>query len=429
MKKIKIAGVDEEIITEVMSNGLRVFLLPNNRVKNFYMTFSTKFGSNQTEFKISNEKKNTKLPNGVAHFLEHLTFKVSEDIDATSLFVDLGSDVNAFTTFNHTCYEVFGFDKFKENLTTLLDFVQTPYYKAKDVEEEKGIICEEIKMYDDEVETELLFGLFKNMLHKDKVRNLVSGTIKDVNSTKLSDIETAYKTFYHPSNMFVTITGNFNPEEALAIIEENQNNKKFTKGTNVIIKKERELNSVVKEYEEIERNIEIEKVNIGVKVPLSIFNSLKLDEKELKVYVNIITNSMFGRSSMIKERLVRGNIITDGLYVSRMYLDKHILINIIAETPYPKRYISIMREELNNISIDEDDLIRKKRVAISNLIRCFDDIEEVNNLIQSDIIEYNEINLDLYDTYNNLNIKTAKKIANKLNNNNTSILVIKTIEK
>lgn len=425
MKKIKINGVDEVIYTEVMPNGLRVFLLPNNKVKNFYMTFSTKFGSKHTEFKIGSQKKVTKIPNGVAHFLEHLTFKVSEEIDATNLFVDLGSDVNAYTTFNHTCYEVFGFDKFKDNLNTLLDFVQTPYYKAKDVEAEKGIICEEVKMYDDEVETELVFGLLKNMLHKDKCRNLVSGTTKDVNLTKLSDIEVAYKTFYHPSNMFVTITGNFNPEEALAIIEENQNSKSFGPSPNVFIKKEKEVNSVLKNYEEIKRDIEIEKINIGLKIPLSNFNSLKLGEKELKVYINLITNSMFGRSSKIKERLVSGNIITDGLYVSRMYLDKHILITIMAETPYPKRYISLMREEINNITIEEEDLIRKKRVAISNLIRCFDDIEEVNNLIQSDIIEYDEIDTSLYDIYNNLDIKIAKKIATKLNNSSSSILVIK----
>ncbi|MCH5167927.1 MAG: insulinase family protein [Erysipelotrichales bacterium] len=429
MKKIKIAGVNEEIITEVMSNGLRVFLLPNNKVKNFYMTFSTQFGSKQTEFKIGSEKKVTKIPNGVAHFLEHLTFKVSEDIDATNLFIDLGSDVNAYTTFNHTCYEVFGFNKFKENLVTLLDFVQTPYYKAKDVEAEKGIICEEVKMYEDEVETELIFGMFRNLVHKDKIKNLVSGTTKDVNSTKLSDIETAYKTFYHPSNMFVTITGNFNPEEALAIIEENQNSRVFDKPQSITIKKERELNSVVKDYEEIERDIEIEKVNIGLKIPLSNFSQLKLDPKELKVYINLITNSMFGRSSKIKERLVSGNIITDGLYVSRMYLDKHLIITIMAETPYPKRYISLMKEEIKNITIDEEDLIRKKRVAISNLIRCFDDIEEVNNLIQSDILDYDEINLNLYDTYNNLNVKTAKRIATKLNNNATSILVIKKCDK
>lgn len=425
MKKLKLTGVKEEIITDTLANGLRVFLLPNNKVKNFYITFSTKFGSKDTEFKLGSSKKTVKLPNGVAHFLEHLTFKVDDKTDATDLFIDLGSESNAYTTFNHTCYEVFGYDKFKENLVTLLDFVQTPYYKNKLVEDEKGIICEEVKMYEDEVETGLVFDLFKNCFHKDKTRNLVSGTVKDVKDTKLSDIEMAYNTFYHPSNMFVTITGNFNPEEALAIIEENQNKKKFPKKENYTLKKERELNSVVKEYEEVEKNVEIEKVSIGIKIPLSNFSSLKLSLPELKVYINIITNSMFGRSSKIRDRLVSGNIITDGIYVSRMYIDKHVLVYLTSETPYPKRYISLLKEEIKNITISEEELNRKKKVAISNYIRSFDDIEVACNLIQSDILDQDEITLNLFDIYNNLNIKTAKKIASKLNSNAVSILVYK----
>lgn len=425
MKKIKMVGVDEALINETLSNGLKVYLLPNKNVKNFYMTFSTKFGSNDTEFKKTNAKKTMSVPNGTAHFLEHLTFKMKGNIDATDYFVKLGSDVNAYTTFNVTCYEVFGYDLFKENLETLLDFVQTPFYTEKLVEEEKGIIKEEVKMYDDDIETELIFRLFKNSFHKDNTKNLVSGTVEDVQSISLNDLEKAYKTFYHPSNMYVTITGNFNAEEALAIIEGNQEKKKFPRKESVIKIKEKEPNTVVKEFEEIKRDVEIDKVNIGLKIPYSAFSSLKLTRLQENVYINILTNSMFGRTSKIKEKLVSGNIITDGLYVSRTYLENHVFVNIIAETPYPKRYITLMEEAIKEFEIEEDELIRKKRVAISNLIKCFDDIEETNNLIQSDILEYGDINANLYNIYNDLNIKTAKKIASKINTKNKSILVVK----
>jgi len=330
MKKIKMVGVDETLINETLSNGLKVYLLPNKNVKNFYMTFSTKFGSNDTEFKKTNAKKTMSVPNGTAHFLEHLTFKMKGNIDATDYFVKLGSDVNAYTTFNVTCYEVFGYDLFKENLETLLDFVQTPFYTEKLVEEEKGIIKEEVKMYDDDIETELIFRLFKNSFHKDNTKNLVSGTVEDVQSISLNDLEKAYKTFYHPSNMYVTITGNFNAEEALAIIEGNQEKKKFPRKESVIKIKEKEPNTVVKEFEEIKRDVEIDKVNIGLKIPYSAFSSLKLTRLQENVYINILTNSMFGRTSKIKEKLVSGNIITDGLYVSRTYLENHVFVNIIA---------------------------------------------------------------------------------------------------
>lgn len=429
MKKIKINGVKEELITETMPNGLRIFLLPNNRVKNFYMTFSTKFGSVTTEFKKETAKNYIKIPNGVAHFLEHLTFNLENNVDATDLFADLGSSSNAFTAFNVTCYEVFGYNKFKENLETLLDFVQSPYYTSELVENEKGIISEEVKMYEDDPQVNLTFSLLKNMLHTHNAKNLVAGTVKDVKNTKLEDIEAAYNTFYHPSNMFIIITGNFNAEEALAIISENQLKKEFSKPFKIKTAKSSEVNSVVKEYEEISGNVEIPKVNIGLKIPLSSFKTLKLTPLELRIYLNIITNSMFGRSSKIKDRLVRGNIITDGLYVNRTYLDDHILINIMAETPYPSRYITLMKEEIKNITIEEDDLKRKKRVAISNFIRSFDDIEEVNLSIQSDIINYNDVIPDIYNIYNKLNIDDCLSVVNKINSKAMSIVVLQNKEK
>ena len=72
---------------------------------------------------------------------------------------------------------------------------------SKMVEEEKGIITEEVKMYEDEIETKLIFKSFENMLHKDKTKNKISGSEEDVKSIELEDLENAYKTFYHPSNM------------------------------------------------------------------------------------------------------------------------------------------------------------------------------------------------------------------------------------
>lgn len=423
MKKIKITGVNEIVYEDVMPNGLRVFLAPNKNVKNFYITFNTKFGSIHTEFKREGETSYIKIPNGVAHFLEHLTFKM-EDGDASDYFATLGSFSNAFTSFRVTCYEVYGYDKFRENLEYLLDFVQTPFYNTKLVDGEKGIITEEVKMIKDDPSTNLAYGMYDALFHNDHRKYLVSGEVADVKKTTLKDIENAYNTFYHPSNMFVIITGNFNPEEALAIIEDNQAKKDYKKVQDIKIKSISEQASVNKEYVEIPSNIELEKVNIGLKIPLSSFKSLKLDDSERNIYISLILNSMFGVSSEIRERLVSGNIITDGIVVERFFTDDYLVINLLAETPYPTRYITLMKEEIKNIHIDEADLNRKKRVAISNLILAFDNIEEVNMSIQSDIINHDEVIDNLYDIYNSLNIETAKKIANKLTDKNMSVVVL-----
>lgn len=422
MERIKLSGSEEEIIKETLPNGLEVYLLPNDNVKNFYMTFSTKFGSLYTEFK-SDKNSYTKIPNGVAHFLEHLTFKM-EDGDASDYFANLGSQSNAYTSFKVTCYEVFGFDKFKENLECLLDYVQTPYYTEELVEAEKGIICEEVKMYEDSPGATLSFALYDSLFNSEHYKYLISGSVDDVKSTTLKNIEDAYYTFYHPSNMFVVITGKFNPEEALAIIADNQAKKNFSEKRDIKIKRYREDPKVVREYLKIPYNVTIPKINIGLKIPLTSMKKLGLSDEELSIIVSIIINSNFGRSSELRERLVSGNIITDGISISKFFTKDYLVIELGAESPYPERYIAIMNEAIKNIHITKEDLLRKKRVAISNYILAFDDIEEKNSDIATDLINYGKVISNRFDIYGEIEYAKVKEVIKRINDKNKAIVVM-----
>ena len=280
MNKIYVKGPNEEVFYEVLDNGLTVYMLPNNKVKTYYLTFSAKFGSVYTEFKLEGDKSYTKIPNGVAHFLEHLTF-YTEDGDASTFYADNGAKSNAYTSTHITCYEVYGYNKFKENLEYLLDYVQKPYYTEKMVNDEKGIIIEEIKMYEDDPESVLIGESSASIFVNDNRKYLVAGTKKDVKSTTVKDIENAYKTFYHPSNMFIVLTGNFNPEEALAIIEENQSKKEFGEKKKIINKVVKEPKNVACTYKEIKKDVSIEKLELALKIPMSTFLKDGITEHEL----------------------------------------------------------------------------------------------------------------------------------------------------
>lgn len=421
--KLNIEGVDLPLYKETLKNGLEIYILPNTNVKNYYITFSARFGSIDTEFKKDGESKYTKVPDGIAHFLEHLTFKM-EDGDASDYFPTIGCSTNAFTNYDVTCYEVFGYKNFKEALTYLLDFVQTPFYNKKNVEAEKGIICEEIKMRDDIPFIRLQDAINKSLYKKDKRRNLISGTIKDVKETTLEDILACYNTFYHPSNMFLIITGNVNPEETLAIIEENQSKKNYTEKVTIKRKKQKEPFEVEESLVRTKGNIEIEKVAVSIKIPLSEFKDLKLSKELLSVYISMIINSNFGRSSMFRERLVSGNIITDGPYTSKTITQDYLVISIIVDTPYPERFISIAKESLKDISISEEELLRKKRVALSSFIMNFDNIESTNYNMLLDIIDYGTYDGDLYNIYKDLELSIAKKIVKKLITDNIAVNIL-----
>lgn len=428
MNKIEIKGIEEVIYHETLSNGLNVYLLPNTNVKNFYITFNTHFGSMHTEFKCVGDKNYTKVPNGIAHYLEHLMFNMPNG-SAFDYFSKLGSSVNAYTSYDLTCYEVYATKNFKENLNYLLDYVQTPFWTKEMINNERGIITEEIKMYDNNPNTQLIWQMFENILVKDKRKNLISGTVEDIKKITVKDIEACYNAFYHPANMFIVITGNFNPEEAMAIISENQASKEFGEFLNPQIKKVAEPKYVSEEKMIKEMNVEINKVNIGIKVPLKALLATKIPLIRLRTYIYLITRVKFGASSTLKERLVSGGIILNGMGVRTTYTDDYLLLNIITETEYPERFIEIIKDELTHIRITKEELSRKSKTFISNYILHFDDIDSVNSNIQSDIIEFNEIISDMLVTYESLNILELNKLLNILKLNISSTLIIKPLQK
>lgn len=423
MKKITINQTNEILYYEKLNNGLEVYIVPNKNQKNFYITYNTKFGSINTEFKTSTDKSFKKVPNGIAHYLEHLMFNM-ENGTAFDFYSKLGSSINAFTTYNLTCYEVYSSTYFKENLNYLLEYVETPYFTNELVNNERGIITEEIKMYDNNPNTELTYSSYKNIFINDKRKNLISGTVDDIKKITKDNLLDCYNTFYNPNNMFIVITGNVNPEEAIAIIEKRENERPI-KNINIIKKEITEPKKVNKKYEEIKMNVETNKVNISYKIPKKQFNMLNVTSIDLNIYISIIFNLLFGSTSIIQEKLISSKIIQNGININKTFTKDYIIVSLTTETDYVDTFIKLVKETLDNIKIDSCDLDRKLKVYKSNYILHFDEIELVNNNIQDNIIEYNKFINDYMDIYDNINIDILNKIIDTLKTKEESILVIK----
>ena len=423
MKEIKIKKTNETLYYEKLNNGLEVYIVPNKFQKNFYITFTTKFGSINTEFKTSNDKTFKKVPNGIAHYLEHLMFNM-EDGTAFDYFSKLGSSVNAYTTYNLTCYEVYSSTYFKENLNYLLDYVQTPYFTNELVNNERGIITEEIKMYDNNPNTELTYSAFKNIFVNDNRKYLISGSKEDIKKITKENLYDCYNTFYNPNNMFIIITGNVNPYEAIGIIENNQNKKEFN-NVNIMNKEITEPNKINKKYEEIKMNVETNKINISYKIPRKLFKKLNLSNIELNSYISILFNILFGSTSLLQDKLISSKVIQNGININKTFTKDFIIVCITTETDYPDTLIRYVEETINNIKIEEEILNRKLKVYKSNYILHFDDIELVNSNIQDNIIEYGNFINDYMDVYEKMNVKTINDIASSLKNIKRSILIIK----
>ena len=92
MEEIELIGIDEKIYYYKTSSGLRIYMWVNKNVKSMESCLCVKYGSIHTKFKVG--KKTYEVPNGIAHFLEHVKFNVSDGVTAHDIFYKLGADSN-----------------------------------------------------------------------------------------------------------------------------------------------------------------------------------------------------------------------------------------------------------------------------------------------------------------------------------------------
>ncbi len=418
MKKSKIKFYNEEVYYEKLNNGLEIYIIPNNRVKDIFVTLNTKYGGCNYKFKLNN--KFIGVPNGIAHFLEHKMFEQEDGIDPFVFFNESGTYCNASTNYFNTSYLFAGNNNFENNLNYLLDFVQSPYFTDKNVEKEKGIIAQEIKMYNDMPDTILFERSLYNIFNNHPIKYSIAGTIQDINNITKEDLYNCYNTFYNPKNMFIVITGNVNPESAINIIKNNQNNKKFN-DRNVEIENISEPDKVDKKYDVIKHNVTIPYVSYSIKIPVYKY---KIDRKKLNIYLSDIFNILFDSTSLFYENMKNKKLLDTVIDIDTIDTDKH---KVFILTFKSKKYNKVIKEidnVLKNINISNNDLERKKKVEISDMLYIFDDISKTNKLFLNNKILYNDIYLNVYDLLNNLNIDELHTIINDLNLDNKSILII-----
>ena len=422
MKKIKLKDIDEFVYYEKLDNGLEVYLYSKDTVHSSYVTFTTKYGSVYNEFIPIDEDKMKTFPKGIAHFLEHKVFVQKEDPQPMEFFAESGSNCNAYTTFRNTTYLFYATKSLKENINYLLDYVQNIYLTDESVESEKGIISEEIHMYEDRPNDILNEKIRLNTLHNNPYRDSIIGTVSDIEKITKEDLETCYHTFYHPSNMFIVVTGNFNPEEIMKVITDNQSKKQFKSMDKIKIKQFKEEDKVVKEKEVIKVSTNIPKVAYTLKIPLKDIN---ISRRKLHLYMYILFTTLFDETSIFDEELKIDGIINNTTYVSLLNCNTHLLISLINETTKYEEFLDKVKERLENLEVQESDFNRKKKVLVSNEIFAFESVEMVNDIIIDNIIYDNKLEDNPIEVIENLNIDELRELIKKLNIKNTSTVIVK----
>lgn len=419
MKKNKINFYNEEVYYEKIDNGLEVYIVPNNSVNDVFVTFTTRYGGCNYPFYINN--KYMEVPNGIAHFLEHKMFEQKNGMDPFTFYNKSGTYCNAFTNYFNTSYLFAGGDSFDENLNYLLDYVQEPYFTDESVEKEKGIIEQELKMYDDMPDNIIYERTIYNLFNNHPIKYPVGGTVSDIMKITKEELYNCYKTFYNPKNMFIIITGNVDAKHTIDLIKENQKTKSFEE-INIKLKEIKEDDRVSLEKEIIKHNVATPYISYGVKIPVKSFS--KIDKKKRNLYLSSIFNILFDETSIFYERMKEEDLLDTPIDIDTLDTDEHKVFMFTFKSNNYEKVINEIDNVLKNIDISKEDLERKKKVNISNLLYTFDDISRTNKLLLNDKIMYDDIHTNIYDILKSMNKEEMDEIISKLDISNKSILII-----
>ena len=412
MKIIESTKIKEKAYFEKLENGLNIIIIPKANTNKKYVIWGTNFGSIDNRFIMPQTNEEVFIPDGVAHFLEHKMFEQKNGRNSLDVLMALGLDANAYTTNDHTAY-LFecSSDKFYEGLDELMDYVQNPYFTDENVEKEKGIIGQEIKMYDDDPGFQLYLNTMDCLYHKNAVKLDIAGTIESISKIDPDVLYKCYNTFYHPSNMTLVVCGDFKPEELLEELKKRLLPKENQGEIKRIYENEDETINMPSKEVKMEVSTPIFMIGIKDKLPDS-----EEDIVKKHIAIEIILNMIIGKSSDLYKQLYNaGDLVAEpdlDYEFSKQYA--HVLVggqSKNSEKIYEKFKTEV--ERLKNEGLDSEHFERIKRKIYGDYVTEYNSVANIARMFLAD--SFKGINsFDYIEKFNNVTKEYAEQILNEV---------------
>ncbi len=384
MKIIESSRIKEKAYVEKLENGLTVIIIPKANTNKKYIMWGTHFGSIDNHFIMPKTGEEVYIPDGVAHFLEHKMFEQENGKNSLDVLMALGIDANAYTTNDHTAYLFECSNKFYEGLDELMDYVQHPYFTDENVEKEKGIIAQEIKMYDDDPGWRMYINAMDCMYKNNPVKLDIAGTVESISKITPDVLYKCYNTFYNPSNMTMVVCGDFVPEDLLEEIKKRLV-KKEPQGEIKRIYPPKE-NKINKPYKEDEMEVSMPIFAIGYK-----------DNEELKgnreniikkhIAIEILLNIAIGKSSdLYKELYESGDLLAEP-DLDYEFSDEYAHVLISGQSTNPKKIYEKVKETFEKYKqdgLDEEHFNRIQRKIYGDYVVEYNSVGDIARMFLSD---------------------------------------------
>ncbi|MDR1795375.1 MAG: insulinase family protein [Erysipelotrichaceae bacterium] len=372
MKTITHPEFGESAIVEVLDNGLQVTIYHKPEFATSCFAFGTPYGA--FDYK-QNEADGSifEVPLGAAHFLEHKLFEKPEE-DMLSKFNSLGANVNAFTTESETVYFfTITTPEYQKPLNLLLDFVQDLQIDDASVEKEKGIIVEELLMYEQIPNYRLYREAMSCLFENHPLKYDVGGTTDSVVSTTRKELEDCHQRNYHPSRMqFLAITP-CDPEEVLQVIKANQAKKDFGKPITMRRFPVIEPESVVKK--EVKVDFDIPTTKSALVFKLNLPQSDLAERERIAQALNCALQAQFSTLNPQYQLWIDEKIINEFFGFEVNIGKDYGYVMFFGETADPQSWRDFLLkqiEEMKKNPVDSAVLAQLKKRTWGNALSLFD---------------------------------------------------------
>ncbi len=405
------------------SSGLKIFVMPKEHYKSAYAVIGTKYGSIDTCFKRSDKQDFIRVPEGIAHFLEHKLFE-SEELDAFTRYAETGASANAYTSFDKTCYLFQCTDRFEDSLRILLDFVTHPYFTKETVEKEQGIIGQEITMYYDVPGWMSTFNLLKCLYKNHPVRIDIAGTVESIAQITDKLLYDCYDTFYNLNNMALAVVGNVQPEQVVKICDE-----MLKKSDDVTVDRvfEDEPRDIVKPYDEYHLAVSMPVFSFGYK------EACKTPMRTIKetVEMNILLEILAGEISPLYSELFEKGLINTTFskeYFTGNGYEAVIFDGESTDAQAVAQAVKAQVKKLRENGIGDDEFEAARRSLYGKEIMSYNVTDDVaNGIIGCYFAGYGIF--DAIDVFKNVKKEDIEKLlSEKLNEKYSALSVVKSKE-
>jgi predicted Zn-dependent peptidase len=362
------------VLEATTPGGTPVIVRPMPGFSKSYAVLATRFGSLDSRL-----PDGTPLPDGLAHFFEHKMFEKAEG-DVFDLYAARGASANAYTTFSHTAYLFSCSRDFDANLDTLLETLVSMDARPEGIEREKGIIGQEIAMYEDDASWRAFEDLLAALYRVHPVRIPVAGTKESIAPIDREVLERTHAAYYHPANLCLVAAGDVDPARVLA------------RATAALDPKRPGARNRRPRYDEPREPAREESVRAMPVVRHQVLLGIKdepggespRERVRRETESSILLDALFGDGGLVEAPLHRAGLADETLSASYESEPDFSFAVVSAEVDDPAAYrerLLAALEAARRAGGGEEDVERARRRAIGGHLRAFNSPERVAGML------------------------------------------------